>query len=383
MKTYKEINEKIKNGKAVVVTAEEVVNIVKEIGLKKAAEKIDVVTTATFGPMCSSGAFVNFGHSNPAIRMEKITLNDVPVSGGLAAVDTFIGATEESNTKGYEYGGAHVICDLIAGKPVKLKATGKGTDCYPRTSIERTIDINHVNEAYLYNPRNCYQNYAAAANTTDKPLSTYMGTLLPNLNVVTYSTSGTLSPLLNDPFYRTIGMGTKIFLAGAEGYVAWRGTQFNSAAQRDANGIPLGTGGTLALIGDMKAMDPKFIAPAVYDKYGVSMFVGVGIPIPILDEEMMKHVSIGNDQLETNIYDYSVSEGGKPVLGRVSYEALQSGSVEVNGKVVKTASLSSLKKAREIAEILKNKIKKGEFTLNEPVLKFDSESVTKPMTERE
>lgn len=383
MRTYKEINERIKAGKAVVVTAEEVVDIVKEIGVKKATEKIDVVTTATFGPMCSSGAFLNFGHTSPAIRMEKITLNDVPASGGLAAVDTYIGATEESNSKGYEYGGAHVICDLIGGKSVTLKATGKGTDCYPKKAVERELTLSDLNEAYIYNPRNCYQNYAAACNTTDKPLYTYMGTLMPNLNGITYSTSGTLSPLLNDPYYRTIGIGTRIFLAGAQGYVSWRGTQFNSAAERDENGIPIGTGGTLALTGDMKKMDPRFIAPAVYDKYGTSMFVGVGIPIPILDEEMMKQVSIGNDQLKTNILDYSVSEGPKPIIKRVSYEALQSGTVKIDGKEIKTAPLASLKKAREIASILKEEIISGKFLITEPVELFDTESQTKPMKKGE
>lgn len=379
MKSYESINEKIRLGKVVVVTAEEVVDIVKQMGVKKAAEKIDVVTTATFGPMCSSGAFLNFGHTSPAIRMEKITLNDVPASGGLAAVDTYIGATEESNDRGYEYGGAHVICDLINGKSVKLKATGKGTDCYPKKEVERDLTLKDLNEAYIYNPRNCYQNYAAACNTTDRPLYTYMGTLLPNVSGVTYSTSGTLSPLLNDPYYRTIGIGTRIFLAGAEGYVAWRGTQFNSAAERDENGIPVGLGGTLALVGDMKSMDPKYIAPAVYEKYGTSLFVGVGIPIPILDEDMMRQVAIGNDQLKTNILDYSVSEGPKPVVKRVSYAELQSGSVDIDGKIVKTAPLASLKKAREIAELLKEKITKGEFLISKPVELFDTTSRTKPM----
>lgn len=383
MKSYQEINERIKAGKAVVVTAEEVVDIVKEIGVKKAAEKIDIVTTATFGPMCSSGAFLNFGHATPAIRMEKITLNDVPASGGLAAVDTYIGATEESNEEGYEYGGAHVICDLIGGKSITLKASGKGTDCYPRKSVERTVTLEDLNEAYIYNPRNCYQNYAAACNTSDKPLYTYMGTLLPNLTGVTYSTSGTLSPLLNDPYYRTIGIGTRIFLAGAQGYVTWRGTQFNSAAERDENGIPLGTGATLALSGDMKDMDPRFIAPAVYEKYGTSMFVGVGIPIPIIDEDMMKQVSIGNDQIKTNILDYSVSEGAKPVIKRVSYEALQSGTVVIEGKEIKTAPLASLKKAREIAAILKDEITQGKFFITEPVQLFDTHSHTKPMKKEE
>lgn len=379
MKTYSEINEKIKSGKAVVVTAEEIVDIVKKIGKRKAAEQVDVVTTATFGPMCSSGAFLNFGHASPAIRMESITLNNVPASGGLAAVDTYVGATEESLDQGYEYGGAHVICDLIAGKSVHLKAKGKGTDCYPRKEVERDLTLDDLNEAYIYNPRNCYQNYAAACNTSNKNLYTYMGPLLANLNVITYSTSGTLSPLLNDPYYKTIGVGTKIFLAGAEGFVAWRGTQFNSAAERDENGIPLGTGGTLALIGDMKKMDPRYIAPAVYEKYGTSLFVGVGIPIPILNEEMIDHVAVGNDQLYTNVLDYSVSEGPKPVIKRVSYADLQSGSVEIDGKVVRTAPLASLKKAREIADLLKNKIETGEFTLTEPVQMFDTKSLTKSM----
>ena len=94
MKTYAEINEKIKKGTAVVLTAEEVSELSKTLSPKEIAEKVDVVTTATFGAMCSSGAFLNFGHSNPPIRMEKIELNGVRVSGGLAAVDTYVGATD-------------------------------------------------------------------------------------------------------------------------------------------------------------------------------------------------------------------------------------------------------------------------------------------------
>lgn len=378
-RTYEGINAKIKSGDVVVVTAEEVVSLVKEIGLEAATEKIDVVTTATFGPMCSSGAFLNFGHSDPAIRMEKVTLNKVAASGGLAAVDTYIGATEESSDAGYNYGGSHVICDLIEGKTVKLRAWGKGTDCYPETYVERDLSLDDLNEAYMYNPRNCYQNYSAACNGSSKTLKTYMGTLLGDYKGVTYSTSGTLSPLLNDPHYRTIGIGTKIFLAGSTAYIAWRGTQFNSGCQRDDHGIPLGTGGTLGLIGDLKAMDRRYISPAVYEGYGCSMFVGVGIPIPILDEAMMAQVAVGNDALFTNILDYSVSQGKKPVVKRVSYEALQSGCIELKGKATRTTPLASLKKAREIAHLLKGAIERGDFTLTQPVEAFDSISLTKPM----
>ena len=56
-KTFQEINEKIRQGKAVVVTAEEMIDVVGRHGDVEAARKVDVVTTGTFSPMCSSGAF--------------------------------------------------------------------------------------------------------------------------------------------------------------------------------------------------------------------------------------------------------------------------------------------------------------------------------------
>lgn len=373
-KSFDEINEKIKCGKAVVATAEEIIDIVTEKGVKQAAKEVDVVTTGTFGPMCSSGMFINFGHSEPPIRMTKVWLNDVPAYAGIAAVDAYIGATELSETRGMEYGGAHVIEDLIAGKDIKLYAESYGTDCYPGKEITTYINKNNINQAYMFNPRNAYQNYAVAANTTNRIIHTYMGTLLPNLGNVTYTTSGELSPLLNDPYYRTIGIGTRVFIGGAQGYVAWEGTQHNPGQKRGENGVPLASAGTLALIGDIKQMDTRFIRAAVYDKYGVSIFVGVGIPIPILDEEMLINTCVKNSEIFANIYDYGVQSRNKPVLGSVSYAELRSGSIEINGKKVSTAPLSSLKKAREIAELLKQQIMKGEFFISQLVASLPMEN---------
>lgn len=378
-RTYESINAKIKSGDVVVVSAEEIVDLVKEKGIDEVFEEVDVVTTATFGPMCSSGAFLNFGHADPQIRMEHITLNNVPANGGLAAVDTFIGATEESITEGYEYGGAHVIYDLLAGKEIELHATGKGTDCYPNKEVRRKVTLEDLNEAYLYNPRNCYQNYNAAVNTSNEHKFTYMGMLKKNCGNINYATTGTLSPLLNDPYYRTIGMGTRIWFAGAQGYVAWEGTQFNSATERDENGIPLGGGATLALVGDLKAMDAEYIRPAVFEGYGTSFSVGVGIPIPVLDKDLLKQLSVSNDDLYQNVVDYSVPRRSKPVLKRVSYSELRSGSVEIDGKKIKTAPTSSLKKAREIADKLKEAIVEGDFLLQEPIKVFTTKSATKGM----
>ncbi|NLW48548.1 MAG: hypothetical protein GXY86_14615, partial [Firmicutes bacterium] len=294
-------------------------------------------------------------------------LNDVPAYAGIAAVDAYIGATELSESAGMAYGGAHVIEALVRGEKIELKATSYGTDCYPRKEIQTLISLNDLNQAYLFNPRNAYQNYSVAVNSSNRTIYTYMGTLLPNLGNATYSTAGELSPLINDPYYRTIGIGTRIFLGGGIGYVAWEGTQHNPNQNRNANGIPTSSAGTLALIGDLKQMNHQYLRAALFDRYGVSMYVGVGIPIPILDEEILKQAAISNREINATVYDYSVPKRSKPNYGQVTYAELRSGSITINNKTTPTAPLSSLYEARQIAGTLKEWINEGQFSLTEPV----------------
>lgn len=372
-KTIDEINEKIRKGEAVVLTADEMTELVSSEGAKKAARKVDVVTTGTFGPMCSSGAFVNFGHSEPPIKMSKVWLNDVQVCADLAAVDVYIGATAASETEGMSYGGGHVIHDLIAGKRIKLRSTGPGTDCYPRREIETWIDKDTVNQAYLFNPRNAYQNYACATNSSESTIYTYMGVLLPRLGNATYCSAGQLSPLLNDPLYRTLGLGTRIFLGGGIGYIAWEGTQHKTEVERSPGGTPVAPAASLALIGDLKKMDPRFIRGARFVRYGVSLYVGIGIPIPVIDEEMAQFTGVADKDIVTSVFDYSQPTRSRDPIRRVDYASLRSGAIEIEGKKVPTASLSSYKMARQIAGTLKSWIEAGEFTLTHPVELLPSE----------
>jgi uncharacterized protein (DUF39 family) len=344
------------------------------------ARKVDVVTTATFGAMCSSGCFINFGHSSPPIRMESVSLNGVPVFAGVAAVDAYIGATEVS-PEDPTYGGAHLIEALVRGEELLLKARGKGTDCYPRRSIETWVSKETANEITMVNPRNAYQNYAAATNSTDRVLYTYMGSLLPRRGNVNYSTSGELSPLLNDPYLRTIGVGTRIFLAGAQGFVSWRGTQFNTTKPRNERGIPESNAATLMLTGDVKEMSPDFIRAAYFEKYGVSLYLGIGIPIPVLDEDMARAVSVRNRDIPVLVCDYGVE--GHPAVARTNYEALRSGRVEVEGRKVRAASLSSLSKARAIAALLKSQVASGAFPLAPPVQALPERSSVSSLSIRE
>lgn len=396
-KTIKEINQKIKKGNVVVVTAEEIIDIVDKKGLKKAAQEVDVVTTATFGPMCSSGAYFNIGHSSPKIKLGggRVYLNDVPVYAGFAAVDVYIGATaipdDDPRNKffpgEFKYGGGHAIEDLVAGRDLRLVAVTYGTDCYPRKKLETKINIRDLNEAVLFNPRNVYQNYNVAVNLSDKTIYTYMGALKPKLGNANYCSAGQLSPLLNDPYYKTIGIGTRIFLGGGVGYVVWHGTQHNPAVKRKENGLPQAPAGTLAVLGDLKQMSPQWLRGTSMLGYGVTLSVGIGIPIPILDEEVCRYTAVKDDQIFTQIVDYSQAypQGKKESLGEVNYTQLKSGKIAIKGKKVPTGNLSSYSKAVEIADTLREWIKKGDFLLAEPVAYLptaDSSYTFKPLKER-
>ncbi|HDZ89268.1 MAG TPA: hypothetical protein ENH37_01145 [Deltaproteobacteria bacterium] len=375
-KTIDEINERIKKGKAVVVTADEMTHIVRKKGPEKAAREIDVVTTGTFAPMCSSGAFINFGHTRPGIKASRVWINDVPAYAGLAAVDIYIGATEPTEDDPlngvhpgqFKYGGGHVIHDLVAGKKVELRGTAYGTDCYPKREFKKKVTLADLPYAVLLNPRNGYQNYNCAVNMTNKTVYTYMGVLKPNAGNANYSTSGQLSPLFNDPYYLTMGLGTSIFLGGARGHIIGPGTQHNPNVKRDKSGTPLSPAGTLMVMGHLKEMDPRWVVGVSLLGYGCSLAVGLGVPIPILNAKMARFTAVSDEDIYTQIIDYGKDyPNGEPTsLGQVSYAELKSGTIRLNGHEVHSVPLSSYMRALEIANILKEWIEKGEFLLTQP-----------------
>jgi uncharacterized protein (DUF39 family) len=393
MKTYEQINNRIESGKAVVLTADEIIDYVDRKGLAAAAKEVDVVTTATFGPMCSSGCVLNFGHSKPKIRMSEAWVQDVLVYTGLAAVDVYLGATqlrhrdpENMDHPGeFRYGGGHVMEELIAGKTLQLFALSYGTDCYPRREIRTYFTIADLNQAIMLNPRNCYQNYNVAINDSQRTIYTYMGTLEPDRKNANYCSAGQLSPLLNDPYYETIGVGTRVWLAGAHGHVYAEGTQHAGGVGRTPDEIPKGGAGTLALTGDMKQMRPEFVRGVSFRGYGVSLALGVGIPIPILNEDILKRTCIRDSEILAPVVDYSIDypQNTGRILCHVSYEQLRSGQIEVEGRKVAVGSLSSYNKALEIANLLADEIRRGDFHLARPIAYLPKDTTMKPLLTRE
>lgn len=371
MRTIAEINEKIRAQSAVVWTVEETKARVAEMGITQAAKTVDVITTGTFEPMESSGAIINLGHTDPPIKIRQCWLDGVPTYSGFGAVDLYLGATQVSEAADgeevRERGGGHVIADLVAGKAVHLRAIGQVTDCYPRASFETTITKETINQFYLFNPRNLYQNFIVGVNGGDRLLHTYLGPLQPRLGNAVYSNPGALSPLLNDPDLQLVGIGSRIFLGGGIGYVAWEGTQHFPLQKRLPNRTPIGPAATLALIGDAKQMDARWVRGCYFKSYGSSLMLGVGVPLPVVSESVVAHCAVQDADLVAPIVDFSIPRRVRPTFGLVSYAQLKSGRVAIDGKAVRVAPLASLYLSRAVASELKQWIAAGRFELTEAV----------------
>lgn len=369
MRTIEEINEKISHQRAVVWTVEELKTRVAETSVAQVTKEVDIITTGTFEPMESSGAIINLGHTDPPIKIRSCWLDGVLAYSGFGAVDLYLGATQvtEEGEESRERGGGHVIEDLIAGKPVQLRAVGQATDCYPRASFETTITRDTINQFYLFNPRNLYQNFIVGVNGGDRPLFTYLGPLQPHLGNAVYSNPGAMSPLLNDPDLHLIGIGTRIFLGGGIGYITWEGTQHFPLQKRLPNRTPIGPAATLALIGDAKQMSSKWVRGCYFKNYGPSLMLGVGIPFPVLNESVVAHCAIQDKDIVAPVIDFAIPRRVRPTFGLFSYAQLKSGRITIEGKTVRVAPLVSQFLSRQVALELKQWIEAGQFSLSTPV----------------
>ena len=158
-----------------------------------------------------------------------------------------------------------------------------------------------------------------------------------------------------------MGIGTRIFLGGGVGYICFPGTQHHPERPRGPSGIPTRPAGTLMVIGDLKQMNPRYLVGVSLLGYGCSLAVGLGVPIPLLNEEMAHFCAVTNEDIITPVVDYGQDypAGSGKVLGEVTYAQLMSGNIMLEDQEVPTVPLSSLVRAREVANTLKDWILNG------------------------
>jgi uncharacterized protein (DUF39 family) len=164
-----------------------------------------------------------------------------------------------------------------------------------------------------------------------------------------------------------IGIGTRIFLGGGVGYVAWEGTQHFPLQKRLPNRTPVGPAATLALMGDAKQMNSRWVRGCYFKNYGPSLMLGVGVPLPVLQEQVVANCALQDKEIVAPVVDFSIPRRVRPTFGLVSYAQLKTGRITIEGKPVRVAPLVSLFFSHQVALELKQWIDAGKFTLTEPV----------------
>jgi CBS domain-containing protein len=131
----------------------------------------------------------------------------------------------------------------------------------------------------------------------------------------------------------------------------------------------------------MNRMSQDFLRAATFTGYGVTLYNGVGVPIPVIDIDVVRSTAVRDEDITTSIIDYGKPIRDRPTIRTVSYAELKSGKVEIDGEVIKTSSLSSYRKAREVARTLKNWIEAGQMELAIPIRAIDTKKRAHPILE--
>lgn len=365
IRTYEEINEKIQSSKANVISVFEAKSVIKDKGIKYFLSNFDVVTCASFEMNTNASLYMSFGQTDPLIYFSEAYLNNVPAYP-TGPTDLILSCVAFSKDKP-EYGGAHIIEELVGGKDIHLKAAGKNLQVFPNKDFETWFKLDDLNCVNLFLNQAINQNDIVAANSGDVDISSHMGTLIAHLENSTYNSSSFLNPLINDPLCKTIGVGTRIWIAGGVGYVTGYGTNHNPAQRKNDSGVPVGNAVTLSAIGDLRGMQKKWIRGGYLKSFSPVLYVGVGVPIPVLDEEIANSLAITDERIHTTMFDFSIPRRTKPILGQCTYSELRTSTVSINKKPTLSAPLSSMSGAIEICNLTKESILNKTLFLSKPL----------------
>ena len=379
-RTILDINEKIQAGNVKVLTAPEAKELIKEKGVKYFFNNVDIVTCASFEMHTNALLYLSFGQTDPLIFFQEAYINNVHayVTGPADLVISVVVPSKDNP----EYGGAHVLEDLVKGKDLHLKASGRNYEVFPNKEFETWFNLKNITYARLLLNQGVNQNNIVATNSGDKDINSHMGTLIGKLENSTFNSSSFLNPLVNDPLCKTIGTGTRAWVAGSIGYVIGHGSNHNPLQKRNNYGVPIGPGVTLSLIADVLSMKSKWVRGGNIKSFGPVLYTGVGIPIPVLDEEIADSLSITDDKIATTIVDFSIPRRTKPTFGQCTYSELRTSTVSINGKPTLAAPLSSMAWAIEICGLMKESILHKEFFLSEPICPLDMKLEVKKLDSR-
>ncbi|HME52719.1 MAG TPA: methanogenesis marker 16 metalloprotein [Candidatus Lokiarchaeia archaeon] len=315
-RTLDDINEKIKNGTAVVMTAQEFIDTIAS-GESLRFEDVDVVTTGTKGLMSGILGIFTFRVTPPKVhrKFTQISMNGIPGYPGpcpnefLGVVDVLLYATAHSTTDD-QYSGGVLFRDLVEGKVIHVVATS-----YEGDEIEKDVTLEDMQFARLLGTRQGFKNYNAMVNPTNEPVDTIFSTIAmqPDLSELTFSGCGAINMFQNDPDFQTFGVGTPMLVNGAKGYLVGPGTR-NYVLKPN-----------MMTIADFKGMKPEYMG-GFKTSFGVEPICSMAAAIPILNEKIFNNLVRSDGDVPLTIMN---------VVGREKLAEVTYGDVWNNNFIIK------------------------------------------------
>ncbi len=305
VRSHFEILERIEHGQAVVMTSQEVCDLVEK-GERARLEDVDVVTTATRAVMSGTYAVFSFSVACPGtfLRARKVWMNGIAAQVGpcpnenLGVLDLMVLGTAHSRDRP-SYGGGHLFRDLVERKPVQVDVeTDNGK------SLQAEVRLDEMPFARLFGSRHAFKNYSAFVNPGEKPVSTifHAREFEPCCQGATFSGCGQINPLKNDPSLETIGVGTRILLNGSEGFVIGTGTR--SCPERP----------NLAGFADMHFMEPEYMG-GFETSAGPECICSWAVPIPVTSKTILDEIARLDRQISLPVMDVN----SRAAIGQADY----------------------------------------------------------------
>ena len=304
-KEFSEILERIERSEAVVLTAEEVSRLVEDED-RSSLEEVDVVTTATRAVMSGTYAILSFPVAEPGSfqRARNVWLNGISAQVGpcpnenLGLLDLIVFGTACSRDRP-DYGGGHLFRDLVEGKTIQVEVqTDEGG------LLQAEAGLEDMPQARMFGSRHAFKNYSAFVNPGSRSVRTIFHArgFEPHCQGATFSGCGQINPLKCDPLLETIGIGTRILLNGAEGYVLGTGTR----SSRDKP--------NLSDFADMHHMTAEYMGGFITG-LGPECICSLAVPIPVTSSTILEEIARRDREIALPVNDINT----RTVIGQANY----------------------------------------------------------------
>jgi uncharacterized protein (DUF39 family) len=355
-RTEAELQRRQREGTLRVRQAADFRRLAQDDGLEAAYGQTDVVVAATAEFTAHASLHLSLGPTDPPIRLRDPRIGGVAALAGGAGTDLVLPTA-----------GGRVLAEWLAGRPVDLTATGEGTTLHPRRELHTVLHLEDVGSGQLVLPRAITENGVVAISSAEGVLHSPYGPLLGPWAQALYTCSGADSIGLAMPGLAHLGPGSPVLVAGALGWVLGPGGSHQPQPKRLASGHARTPGAVAAVGVTLHDLQGRWLRAGWLEGQGDVLLVAIAAPVPLINGASAIGAATSNRALEAPVLDVAIPRRLKPSFGGVSYSALRTGWIEVEGRRLRALPAHSPRLAMEIGAELAVRLEENRFPLRLPL----------------